>query len=138
MLSGNNGDDLLKGDNGNDFLHGTDGNDVIDGGYGNDFLSGGAGKDKFIFHSLSEGIDRITDFTSVLSFPASDSNPPSDKVLIDQVGFGASGTDQFIYDYTTRALFFDASPSDSVAPAQFASIGFNAAGFVPSDDILLV
>uniref|UniRef100_UPI001681D5B6 beta strand repeat-containing protein n=1 Tax=unclassified Calothrix TaxID=2619626 RepID=UPI001681D5B6 len=62
-LRGNNGDDSLYGNDGNDSLSGGAGNDVLVGGFGQDQLSGGSGNDRFVFESLSEGNDTITDFS---------------------------------------------------------------------------
>ncbi|MBD2492105.1 calcium-binding protein [Aulosira sp. FACHB-615] len=63
-LNGGDGDDTLDGGNGNDTLTGGNGNDTLVGGLGSDRLTGGTGNDKFVFASLSEGIDTITDFSS--------------------------------------------------------------------------
>lgn len=118
-ISGGPGDDLLYGGEGNDFLYGdysrsTSGNDTIFGGVGNDVingfagndriigesgrdtLTGGTGSDTFVFQSLSDGIDIITDFDI----------SQGDIITIDQVGFGATSIYQFNYDSTTGHLSF--------------------------------
>lgn len=46
-----------------DTLVGTAGDDVINGGLGVDTLTGGAGNDVFVFNSMREAGDTITDFT---------------------------------------------------------------------------
>lgn len=61
-LDGGAGNDTLLGGLGDDALKGGAGNDVIRGGAGNDTLTGGAGFDQYLFSSLSDGIDTITDF----------------------------------------------------------------------------
>lgn len=61
-LDGGAGNDTLLGGLGDDVLKGGAGNDVIQGGAGNDTLTGGAGFDQYLFNSLSDGIDTITDF----------------------------------------------------------------------------
>jgi Ca2+-binding RTX toxin-like protein len=61
-LDGGAGNDTLIGGAGNDLLKGGAGDDVIQGGAGNDTLTGGGGFDQYIFNSLSDGIDTITDF----------------------------------------------------------------------------
>jgi Ca2+-binding RTX toxin-like protein len=61
-LFGNSGDDVLNGDAGDDTIFGSVGNDVIRGGPGNDTLSGGMGADRFVFDSVGDGVDVITDF----------------------------------------------------------------------------
>lgn len=47
---------------------GGDGNDRIAGGAGADVLTGGAGSDVFVFTSLRDGGDTITDFTAGVDF----------------------------------------------------------------------
>jgi len=61
-LDGGADNDVLLGGAGNDMLKGGAGNDVITGGAGNDTLTGGAGNDQFVFNSIGDGIDTITDF----------------------------------------------------------------------------
>ena len=61
-LDGGAGNDQLIGGLGADILKGGAGDDVIRGGEGADTLTGGAGVDQFIFESVGEGIDTITDF----------------------------------------------------------------------------
>jgi 5'-nucleotidase / UDP-sugar diphosphatase len=46
-----------------DTLLGTAGDDVINGGLGVDTLTGGVGNDVFVFNSMREAGDTITDFT---------------------------------------------------------------------------
>jgi predicted extracellular nuclease len=56
---------LMKAINGGgnrDTLVGTAGDDRINGGAGADTLTGGAGSDEFVYASLRDGIDTITDF----------------------------------------------------------------------------
>ena len=80
ILSGGDGNDLLRGGKGQDILEGGDKNDVLRGNKGSDELDGGAGRDlliggrhsdvltggddadTFVFHGTS-GSDTITDFT---------------------------------------------------------------------------
>jgi serralysin len=62
VMTGTAGDDALYGRSGNDTLNGGAGNDVLKGGAGRDVLTGGAGADHFVFTSLADRGDRITDF----------------------------------------------------------------------------
>jgi subtilase family serine protease len=71
-LTGTDGADTIRGAAGNDDLKGGAGRDTILGGYGDDILvggldadtlTGGAGRDKFVYTSIREGRDTITDFT---------------------------------------------------------------------------
>ena len=61
-LHGGRGDDRLLGGAGDDRLDGGQGHDILVGGAGNDRLTGGGAGDQFVFNSLSDGIDTITDF----------------------------------------------------------------------------
>ncbi|QPF75307.1 ExeM/NucH family extracellular endonuclease [Roseateles sp. DAIF2] len=53
----------LLGTSGRDTLVGTAGDDLIEGGAGADTLTGGAGRDNFVYGSLLDAGDTITDFT---------------------------------------------------------------------------
>jgi 5'-nucleotidase len=52
-----------NGTAGRDVIVGTAGDDIIIGGIGADVLTGGAGGDKFVYNSLRDAGDTITDFT---------------------------------------------------------------------------
>ncbi|MDP2883153.1 MAG: 5'-nucleotidase C-terminal domain-containing protein [Azonexus sp.] len=52
-----------NGTAGRDTIVGTSGDDIIVGGFGPDTLTGGAGGDKFVYNSLRDAGDIITDFT---------------------------------------------------------------------------
>jgi 2',3'-cyclic-nucleotide 2'-phosphodiesterase (5'-nucleotidase family) len=54
---------VKNGTAGRDTIVGTAGDDVITGGAGADTLTGGAGADKFVYASLRDAGDTITDFT---------------------------------------------------------------------------
>jgi predicted extracellular nuclease len=54
----------IKGTSGRDVIVGTDGDDVIEGGPGGDTLTGGKGRDQFVYSSVLDGGDTITDFTA--------------------------------------------------------------------------
>ncbi len=64
-LDGGKGTDQLIGGKGDDTLVGGKGGDVLVGGKGVDLLTGGGGVDQFVFNSLAEGGDTITDFKAV-------------------------------------------------------------------------
>lgn len=138
-LTGNTGNNILTGDSGADRLTGGNGNDRLVGGSGNDTLTGGAGNDTYVFSSLTDGNDRITDFSVV-----------DDLIQISASGFGgnlALGTpnaallrvgagvttantaeQRLIYNTSTGALFFDADGNGiSSNPSQFATLSTNLA-----------
>jgi serralysin len=70
---------------GNDILTGGASNDALTGGYGKDILTGGLGADRFIFKSLADRGDRITDFN------ASQGDKIDVSALLDAHGY--KGTD---------------------------------------------
>ncbi|WP_144415951.1 calcium-binding protein [Calothrix sp. 336/3] len=119
-LIGGNGNDNLYGEGGNDILIGGTGNDTLTGGTGKDTLTGGNGADKFVFKSLSEGIDTITDFKY----------QEGDKIEISKVGFGATSTSEFSYNNSNGALSF----KGKVFAYLQSGLGI---GFIPSSDINL-
>ena len=52
----------ISGGTGRDTIVGTAGDDVITGGEQSDTLSGGLGRDLFVYRSIRDGLDTITDF----------------------------------------------------------------------------
>ena len=54
---------LVQGTSGRDTLVGTAGDDRLVGGAGADTLTGGAGADTFVYSSVRDALDTITDFT---------------------------------------------------------------------------
>jgi predicted outer membrane repeat protein len=88
-LIGGRNHDLLRGQAGDDQLLGKAGSDILIGGAGNDTMTGGSGKDMFVFESLTDKIDTITDFNSAED--VIDLRP-----LFDETGVvGASNLDRF-------------------------------------------
>lgn len=61
-LNGGKGNDQLIGGSGIDRLIGGKGDDVLVGGIGRDTLTGNTGRDTFVYASLNEAGDVITDF----------------------------------------------------------------------------
>jgi Ca2+-binding RTX toxin-like protein len=118
--------DILYGNEGNDYLTGGNHNDLLRGGLGNDTLVGGLGADQFVFYSQLEGIDVIKDFNRT----------EGDKMEIAS-SFGATSLNQFSYNSSTGALFFDASPSDNLAAVQLATIENKPAGFSTQLDMMI-
>ncbi|MFN6579144.1 MAG: putative Ig domain-containing protein, partial [Aulosira sp. ZfuVER01] len=101
-ITGNAADNTLTGADGNDILLGQAGNDVLAGGFGSDKLTGGTGNDRFIYTSLTDAGDTITDFelgkdqivlTQLLnSIGYSGSNP----IMDGYIKFAASGKNTIV------------------------------------------
>lgn len=96
VLEGSERNDQLFGQGGADRLLGAAGDDVLVGGAGRDTLLGGTGKDQFVYESVSQGGDRILDFTisddaidlrDLLSRPEyTSADPISDYLRFNQIG----------------------------------------------------
>ena len=98
IIVGGGGNDRLNGkDNNFDTLHGGGGNDTLVGGRGKDILTGGTGADRFIFNSVADGLDTITDFNSA----------ESDLIQISASGFGGiTNTNDFSFNSANNTLSF--------------------------------
>lgn len=146
FVGSDRGNDTLLGDAGNnaflgmggaDRLTGNGGSDTLEGGRGADTLAGGAGADQFAFVFVTDGGDTISDFTR---------GAAADKITVSASGFGGGlvagalgaarfqlradnlaqdDNDRFIFDTTTRTLWFDAdgvgAGSDAVLIATLTS-----------------
>ncbi|MDJ0713429.1 MAG: calcium-binding protein [Prochloraceae cyanobacterium] len=119
IIRGNGFNNKLLGGGGNDQLIGGAGNDFLIGGFGRDVLVGGLGADRFVFNSVSERIDIISDFNRF----------QGDKIQINRRGFGATSTNQFNFNAGNGALLFR---GQQIATLQ------NARNFITSADIILV
>jgi Ca2+-binding RTX toxin-like protein len=64
LLIGGEGDDTIISSFGDKTVKGEAGNDTIIAGSGNDSLYGGKGRDIFAFTDVTDGVDRIRDFSS--------------------------------------------------------------------------
>jgi uncharacterized protein len=80
-LTGTSGNDQINGFSGRDTINGGAGDDIIIGGLDTDILTGGTGNDQFVYNSIQEGRDTITDFTV-----------GQDKIVLTQIfqGLGLS------------------------------------------------
>jgi Ca2+-binding RTX toxin-like protein len=90
-LSGGEGNDALFGGEGVDRLLGEAGDDILQGGAGKDALIGGTGRDQFVFTSISELGDVISDLGAHGEF---------DQIILSGSDFaslnaGTLGTNQF-------------------------------------------
>ncbi|MBI3367037.1 MAG: endonuclease/exonuclease/phosphatase family protein, partial [Burkholderiales bacterium] len=85
---------IIKGTSGRDVLTGTNGADTITGAGGRDVLTGGAGGDKFVYTSVLDAGDQITDF-----------EPGADLIVVGKLlaSVGYLGSDP-LADGTLRLL----------------------------------
>ena len=130
---------MLSGADGNDVIRGDAGNDDIKGGVGNDDLRGGAGSDRFYYGpNIAHDADQITDFTR-----------GEDKLVIDRKAFGlaasqmpglvlandprASGTNaQFLFETDNGRLWFDRDGAGGVHEAELIVTLAGDHGWVPT------
>jgi Ca2+-binding RTX toxin-like protein len=152
ILSGGEGNDYLNGGPGFGILYGGEGEDTIAGGEDgdstgdrNNILIGGLGADNFLFRSVKGGIDRIVDFdadegdTIQVSASGLGSELGLGELQADRFTVGAAalrGSDRFIYNDATGALFFDADGTGTLEQVQFAQLSANPV--LSSSDILIV
>ena len=123
-LIGFDGDDDMRGGAGAgaDILLGGGGADKLTGGRGGDTFSGGLGSDQFIYGSILDGGDRVTDFSSI--------TPEADDIFLfdggefgglnsgalnanrfeaNSAGQATRDTTRFVYDTDDGILTFDAN-----------------------------
>ena len=107
----------IDGTGGRDAIKGTAADEIIYGGLGSDVIAGGGGKDLFVYRSMNEGVDSITDFT-----------PGQDQVdlrsLLANIGY--TGSNPFA-DGWLRTIASNSGVSIQVD----ADGSGNAAGFTP-------
>ncbi|NER07437.1 MAG: hypothetical protein F6K17_35160, partial [Okeania sp. SIO3C4] len=111
----------IEGTRRRDTLTGTDGDDTITGFQGRDILTGGEGSDRFVYDSLLDAGDRITDF-----------EPGSDQIilteLLDRIGY--EGDNAIADDYikfasrggTTMISIDSDGPDGSGRPRTFIAL----------------
>jgi Ca2+-binding RTX toxin-like protein len=129
-ITATSGADKIDGGSGNDTLNGGSGsgNDVLLGNAGNDSLTGGAGADDFMFSATAlNGTDTIVDFSHGLDrlvFTGSDYGFTAGQPLSTAqftTGTTAVGSSaQFIWDNTTKHLYWDADGTGAAAAVDLA------------------
>lgn len=128
---------LYTGSNENvDVLVGDSGANVLDGGAGGDTLTGGGGSDTFVYHSLTDGGDTITDFGTddVLQISASGLGGGLAAGVALSEGASATGTfvsgsspspignnPHVLYDTSTGTVRFDI---DGTGPGAVMAIAY--------------
>ncbi len=100
--SSDSGFNDIDGTPGDDILVGTAANDFITGFQGADTLTGGGGKNLFIYTTVYDGVDTITDFKvgtdqiELVSLLASRNYQGTDPIADEFVQFSAQGSDSMI------------------------------------------
>jgi Ca2+-binding RTX toxin-like protein len=140
--------DDLRGNAADNILFGLGGDDFLVGFTGHDLLIGGAGKDRFHFVGIGDGSvggDFIQDFTSgtdQISVQGSFFGLGSPGgVAIESWRFVAGSsanlaTSQFIYDATTRQLFYDQDGTGAGAKVILANL--QAGATITASDIIVL
>jgi hypothetical protein len=125
----------VTGGSGRDVLVGTAGDDRITGGAGADVLTGGGGADTFVYLSVRDAGDRITDF-----LPANDTIDLS--ALLSSIGYAGNnpvsdGVVQLVNSPNGLTLLVDTDGSAGPAAARplLSLTGVTAAQFLPSRDM---
>jgi len=133
-LAGDDAANLLAGGAGDDTLSGGRGADTLQGGAGADLLRGGAGADVFLFATAAEAGDTILGYRGA-----------QDRIEVSAAGFGfglVAGMDlaatghyvanhagmargaeaQFVFDTTTKSLWWDHDGRGGDAPVLIADL----------------
>ncbi|MFK7751721.1 MAG: M10 family metallopeptidase [Sedimentitalea sp.] len=119
FIIGNDADNALSSGAGDDEIQALGGNDVLIGGAGADILSGGSGGDRFVYLSVGDAGDTITDFDLAAGDRIDVSNL---LVAIDYRGDDAVGDGHFALEAGTGGsyLLFDGDGNGGVAGTRLA------------------
>lgn len=125
----------INGTAGRDTLVGTAGDDVITGGAGADTLTGGAGGDRFVYTSVRDAGDTITDFTPYADKIDLSALLASLGVVGDGVASGHIGRVDVIGG--VQLLIDTDGSAGPIAPRPLVLLkGLTAAQFVPGRDLI--
>lgn len=133
-VHGNDGNDTINGGAGADRLFGNAGNDHIVGGAGADILTGAAGADRFVYLSVADRGDRITDFTAA----------DSDRIDVSaifaagphaQASLVSGGYVKFVQGSTGASLWVDA---DGGANSWYKLVTLTGVTVGPQLDTILI
>lgn len=128
--TGNNLSNSIYGNAASNSISGGGGDDYLVGLAGNDTLTGGGGKDTFSFDTPREGIDTIKDFKVVddvfyITRSGFGAGLAAGFITTDQFRIGSSaqdGSDRFIYNQGTGAVYFDADGIGGATQIQIAKL----------------
>ena len=143
--TGNSLNNVLTGNSAANRLDGSTGNDTLSGKGGADTLTGGSGRDTFVFDTTlsSSNVDRIADFNvnddtialsrAIFSASGLGSGTLSSSAFV-RGSSAADGSDRFIYNSSTGALYYDRDGSGGAGQQQIATLnkglGLTAADFL--------
>jgi len=127
---GNSRNNIIQGNAARNNLQGEGGNDTLIGGGGQDILTGGSGADRFVFKTKKDGVDQITDFSSVDTIGLSNSDFNQNfrvgrAIATNQFCIGAAANDRsvrVIYNSVRGILFFDGDGSGAGKPIRLATL----------------
>jgi serralysin len=143
-ITGNSANNTLYGGAGNDTLNGGTGSDRLIGGQGFDKLTGGSGKDTFVFTSLADAGDTITDFKhgtdhieiSGIGFDLDYGTGLLSKAYFDAKGVATHASAEFIFDSHTHQLLFDPDGTGGASAITVATL--TSVKTLAANDIWLV
>ena len=146
----NDAGDTIYGGSGNDTIYGQGANDTIYGGYGADTLTGGAGDDAFVYLSVLDTNDIITDYMSSGSDHIDVTAIDANSGVSGNQSFGWGGEDPtaysmwFSYDAGTNTTVLYADTDGNASTAELMITLQNFGGFTgftthgsPPPDLLL-
>jgi Ca2+-binding RTX toxin-like protein len=127
--------DTLYGGSGNDTIRGRGGDDTLIGGYGADTLAGGAGGDHFVFLSVHDTNDVITDFGNTgdqLDFSAF-----GGLTLKDDPGASFTANNQIAWYLSGSATVVIVNTDGNAANAEFMVTLNNLPAGITAADLIL-
>ncbi|HYD55997.1 MAG TPA: calcium-binding protein [Burkholderiales bacterium] len=140
FMQGGGGADSMLGGAGNDTMSGNDSTDRLDGGAGNDTVAGGGGQDTFVFSAFgAANADSVSDFASTWDRLAFDAGAFTEAGAVGRLSSGddrfhaaagasagADAEDRFVYNTTTRQLFYDPDGNGAQAAQLIATLNAGA------------
>jgi serralysin len=110
--------ETVVGGSGDDTINGNAYDNVLLGGPGNDRITGGPGADRFVLSAPSDGADTFFDFAYY----------EGDRIALDHVGFGLSGTGSlaaagvnFAYTFAPPTNGYNGPPSAAPTIVEYGS-----------------